>query len=261
MELERAVFGERTLQPRNTASISGMYDFKLFPRYGYTPDSSEDSGQISDQNLPGVTMYSEDNGSVSFYGITSTMNLLIPVERLLDDPQYDSKRPNKKQKRSDRESEATSAVLNGALQELIYATNSIHKIGGLIIRERIADAHFDCFLGAVSDTIPVLAPSTLRSAYQQFWSSSPSESDTSLSRQRQCLVYSVLALGSLYSSKGPESSEWASYYFTEAQGLIGTLFNTNSLDTVQAALMMVIISPRSSAYLCSQVNRQFMHII
>ncbi|CAI7651891.1 unnamed protein product [Penicillium pancosmium] len=226
VELERAVFGERTLQPRNTASIS-------------------DSGQILDQNLPGVTMYSQDNGSLSFYGTTSTLNLFIPVERLLNDPQCDSERPNKKQKRSDRESEATSAVLNGALQDQIYATNSIHKIGGLIIRERISDAHIDCFLGAVSDTIPVLAPSTVRAAYQKFWSSSPSELETSLSRQRQCLIYSVLALGSLYSSKGPEGSEWASYYFTEAQGLIGTFFNTNSLETVQAAMMMDVFSDMS----------------
>lgn len=208
-----------------------------------------------------MTIYSEDNGSLSFYGITSTLNLLIPVERLLNDPQCDSEPPNKRQKRPGRESELTSALLNEGLQDQIYATESIHKLRGLQIRERIADAHFDCFLESVNDAIPVLAPSTLRAAYELFWSSSPSELETSTSRQRQCLIYSVLALGSLYSNTESDDFEWASYYFAEAQSLIGTLFNTNSLSTVQAAMMMVIIPPRVSAYLCSRANRQFMHII
>jgi hypothetical protein len=258
VELERAVFGERTLQPRNTESISGTY--KFFPKRGFQINSSEDSGQISNQKLPGMTIYSENNSSLSFYGTTSTLNLLIPVDGILNDRQFDSERPDKRRKPSGRELEAASAISNRTLEDQIYATGDIHKAYGFEIQERIADAHFECFLGPVSDTIPVLAPSTLRAAYEQFWSSSPSDSETPISRQKRCLVYSVLALGSLYSNTGSDDTEWASYYFTEAQGLIGTLFSTNSLDTVQAAMMMVIIPSRSSPYQYLQRNRQFMHI-
>lgn len=242
VELERAVFGERTLQPRNTASISGTYC--LFPPHGYPTHITEDSGQILDQSLPGVTMHTKHNGSLSFYGTTSTLDLLIPINESLE-CQGDSGHSNKRQKRSGHESETASAILNGEIQDQIYASDDTQKAGGLRLRESIADAHFASFLQTVNETIPVLEPSTLRTSYQEFWSSPPSESQTPTSRQRQCLIYTVLAVGSIYSKAGPDDAEWASYYFAEAQSLVGTLFNVNSLYTVQAAMLMVIICFRS----------------
>lgn len=244
VELERAVFGERTLKPRATTSMSGMKGLLLRLADELEIDVTEDSGQISNQNLPGVTMYSETNSTLSFYGTTSTLSLLVPVRQLLMHSRSDSEPSEKRQKLSELDSGTRPAISRSELlQDQIYETDYERNVGALALRENLAAKHFDCFLQAVNDTISVLEPSTLRALYEQFWSRSPFELQTSASRQIQCLIYSVLALGSLYSESETRSNdaEWASYYFNAAQELLVTLFNANSLKTVQAAMMMVTI--------------------
>lgn len=190
-------------------------------------------------------MYSRDTGSLAFYGSTATLGLLASLE------ESDKPRPNKKQKRSGQESEATSDNANSTFQDQIYATGDSYRTSTSAVPEAIANAHFEYFLRVVSDTLPVLEPNILRATYERFWPSPQSRPGSPISRQGRCLIYSVLALGALHSKTNTSSvkdAEWAYDYFTEAQGLIGTLFSTNSLETVQAAMLMVIILLRRIRY-------------
>lgn len=188
-------------------------------------------------------MYSRDTDSLAFYGSTATLGLLTSVA-VSDNP-----RPNKKQKRSGPQSEATSDNSDSTFQDQIYATGDSYRTSTSAVQEAIASAHFEYFLRVVSDVLPVLEPNILRVAYERFWLSPQSRPGSPLTRQEQCLIYSVLALGAVHSNTSEKDAEWAFDYFAEAQGLIGTLFSTNSLETVQAAMLMVIILVRRTYYL------------
>lgn len=63
--------------------------------------------------------------------------------------------------------------------------------------------------------------------------------DDQVQQQSFCLLYAVLALGALYSSSEEDSSSWAAWYFSEAQEIIGRLFDAVNLELVQAAMFMV----------------------
>ncbi|OBT81483.1 hypothetical protein VE02_09266, partial [Pseudogymnoascus sp. 03VT05] len=62
--------------------------------------------------------------------------------------------------------------------------------------------------------------------------------DDQVQQQSFCLLYAVLALGALYSSDVEDSSSWAAWYFSEAQEIIGRLFDAVNLELVQAAMFM-----------------------
>jgi hypothetical protein len=53
-----------------------------------------------------------------------------------------------------------------------------------------------------------------------------------------CLLYAVLALGALYENDQADSSAWASWYFAEAQSMLGRLLDANNLALIQAATFL-----------------------
>jgi hypothetical protein len=58
-------------------------------------------------------------------------------------------------------------------------------------------------------------------------------------QQFLCLLHAVLALGALYEDEREDSSSWASWYFAEAQEMLGRLIDAVNLELVQAAMLMV----------------------
>ncbi|KAJ5812132.1 hypothetical protein N7474_008433 [Penicillium riverlandense] len=219
IELERAVFGERTYQPSSAV------------------DSPGGAGHTTDQNISGVTIFDEHN--VSSYGPTSTIALLKSMENKLswsESADGHSTRPTKRPRW-----ELTAPLISHSerVSRLdIYASADLQSEGTWKIREHLANAHVDCFFLTVHDTIPVLNEDTFRSAYGLFWNAPPSDSTNTHTRQSQCMIYSVLALGALYSKAAANDSQWAANYFAEAQKLLGGALGGNCLEIVQATMLM-----------------------
>ncbi|KAF3007584.1 hypothetical protein E8E13_007489 [Curvularia kusanoi] len=53
-----------------------------------------------------------------------------------------------------------------------------------------------------------------------------------------CLLYATCALGALYEDGHDDSSAWASWYFAEAQSMLGRLLGASNLDLAQAAILL-----------------------
>lgn len=53
-----------------------------------------------------------------------------------------------------------------------------------------------------------------------------------------CLLYAILALGALYEDDQEDSPTWASWYFAEAQSMLGRLLDASNLDPTQAATFL-----------------------
>jgi hypothetical protein len=49
----------------------------------------------------------------------------------------------------------------------------------------------------------------------------------------------VLALGALYEDEHEDSSSWASWYFAEAQEMLGRLLMASNIQLVQASTLLV----------------------
>jgi hypothetical protein len=63
------------------------------------------------------------------------------------------------------------------------------------------------------------------------------------------MIYSVLALGALYSKVAANDSQWAASYFAEAQKLLGGALGGNCLEIIQATMLMVTVLPLTPAFL------------
>lgn len=62
--------------------------------------------------------------------------------------------------------------------------------------------------------------------------------DDSRRPQFICLLYAVLALGALYEDDEDDSPVWASWYFGEAQSMLGRLLGASNLELTQAATFL-----------------------
>ena len=178
-------------------------------------------------------MFEDSTGSLSFYGPTSTFTILRSHDpHISRAANYDSDRERPQKRRRGA----------GYSPEDIYSSSDMTSTSGWTFQENLANKHIDCFFDKISDIIPVLNVPAFRSSYYSFLNpgnASPSESQIPRSRQRQCLIYSVLALGALYSETDRSGPEWAAKYFVKAQGLLGQLFGDNCLELVQATMFMV----------------------
>ena len=112
------------------------------------------------------------------------------------------------------------------------------------LQKDVADLHLENFFATIHVYFPIFDVPKFRAKYSRlrdlFGSNllfaSPRENQ--VQQQSLCLLYSVLALGALY-AEGDVSSSWASWYFSEAQELLGRLFDAVSLELVQAGMFMV----------------------
>lgn len=111
-------------------------------------------------------------------------------------------------------------------------------------RLHIADRHLENFFNTIHIFLPILDQAHLRSRYNKLrklfgdkrlafaTSGDPNRS------QFACLLYSILALGALYEDGQDDSCAWASWYFAEAQSMLGRLLDASNLDLTQAAMFL-----------------------
>ncbi|VUC22717.1 unnamed protein product [Clonostachys rosea] len=113
------------------------------------------------------------------------------------------------------------------------------------IRSCVADRHLDSFFQTIHIFIPLFYEPKFRERYGSIRALfgdhrlfSPATEDRTRP-QFVCLLYAVLALGALYEPEREDSSSWASWYFAEAQSMLGRLLEATNLQLVQAALLLV----------------------
>jgi hypothetical protein len=113
------------------------------------------------------------------------------------------------------------------------------------LSESIADRHLDSFFRTTHVLLPILDPAVFRARYSSLRKlfgdrrlvlATP---DDPSRPQFVCLVHAVLALGALYEDGQEDSSSWASWYFAEAQDMLGHLLDATNLQSVQAAVFLV----------------------
>lgn len=113
------------------------------------------------------------------------------------------------------------------------------------LRANIADRHLRNFFRTIHILLPIF---NINSFYAKYRALRPLFGDNCLllpcheSSGRQqflCLLHTVLALGALYEDEQEDSSVWASWYFAEAQELLGHLLDAANLELVQAAMLLV----------------------
>ncbi|KAK3900157.1 hypothetical protein C8A05DRAFT_36205 [Staphylotrichum tortipilum] len=112
------------------------------------------------------------------------------------------------------------------------------------LSEAVADRHLNNFFRTTHVLLPILDPavfrgrySTLRKLFGDRRLVLPTP-DGPGRPQFVCLLYSVLALGALYEDGHEDSSSWASWYFAEAQDMLGHLLDATNLQSVQAAVFL-----------------------
>ncbi|KAJ5662653.1 uncharacterized protein N7477_010269 [Penicillium maclennaniae] len=111
------------------------------------------------------------------------------------------------------------------------------------LQEDVADRHSENFFATIHTYFPIFDIPRFRAKYSRLSNlfgsnllfAPPRENQAQ--QQSLCLLYAVLALGALYADDD-DSSSWASWYFSEAQELLGRLFDAVSLELVQAGMFM-----------------------
>jgi hypothetical protein len=142
-----------------------------------------------------------------------------------------------------------SSVDVPGLQTLIDAYDYVMPLNSPIRRYRclqqdVADRHLDNFFATIHTYFPIFDVSNLRARYSRLRESFGSNllyasaGESQGQQQSLCLIYAILALGALYAAD-EDSSSWAAWYFSEAQELLGRLFDAVNLQLVQAGMFMV----------------------
>jgi len=113
------------------------------------------------------------------------------------------------------------------------------------LRDGIASRHLAAFFRTIHLYMPILDQAkfeskynTLRTLFGDRRLFSPTHDDPNRP-QFVCLLYAVLAMGALYEDDREDSPSWASWYFAEAQDMLGRLLEAANLQLVQAALFLV----------------------
>ncbi|KAL2828549.1 fungal-specific transcription factor domain-containing protein [Aspergillus pseudoustus] len=216
LELERAVFGERTYQHPCT----------------HTPDRTSSSVYVH-----------SSNGSLTFYGPTSTMVLLKEVESKLTRPDLTGNGRSSPRKRLrlqvQDESNSNNNFPSTSQRDDRTATGP-HQAAAWSLREGIATAHLECFFQSTHDILPVLGVPAFQAAYNSFWNGSHPRPAITQSYAWQALLYSILALGALRSTATDDALAWADNYFEEAQDRLKCMLGMSCVETVQATMFMAI---------------------
>ncbi|OAL17879.1 hypothetical protein AYO22_11223 [Fonsecaea multimorphosa] len=115
------------------------------------------------------------------------------------------------------------------------------------LRSQITDQHVESFFRTIHNFLPVLDVSRFRAKYGELRRLFDGTQAFTLGRGDQdgnqflCLLYAVLALGAQYEDDKEDSPLWGSWYFAEAQKLLGRLLDAVTLELVQAAMFMACI--------------------
>ncbi|KIW99996.1 uncharacterized protein Z518_10924 [Rhinocladiella mackenziei CBS 650.93] len=112
------------------------------------------------------------------------------------------------------------------------------------LRSDVADRHIESFFSTIHIFLPIFDVSKFRAKYNALRNLFGDNRLFVLSQgnhnrpQFLCLLYAVLALGALYEDERDDNSSWASWYFAEAQEILGRLLDAVNLELIQAAMLM-----------------------
>ncbi|KAH7109204.1 fungal-specific transcription factor domain-containing protein [Dactylonectria macrodidyma] len=200
----------------------------------------------------GVAQLNQQTECFEYYGQTSTFMIASSLGkrlRQLEDAS-DSSAPAKQRlhhSNPERLASRDESSRSLGLDELTGFCDYVIPLNALrsdrYLRDNIADRHIDSFFQTIHVLLPILDPVAFRARYgslrQLFGDRRLFLATTDDPRRPQfaCLLYAVLALGALYEDEQEDSSSWASWYFAEAQDMLGRLLNASNLQLVQATLL------------------------
>ncbi|KAM6505383.1 hypothetical protein FSOLCH5_014603 [Fusarium solani] len=208
----------------------------------------------------GVAQLNEQTGCFEYYGQTSTFMIASFLDkrlRQLDDVLEGN--PPAKRRRNDPAAGqqgptgegSDSLGLEGLTGFCDYVVPLNDLRGDRYLRETVADRHIDSFFRTIHIFLPILDPRAFRTRYESLRQLFGDRRlflatlDDPRRPQFVCLLYAVLALGALYENERDDSSSWASWYFAEAQEMLGRLLNSSNIQLVQAATLLVCTSALS----------------
>lgn len=112
------------------------------------------------------------------------------------------------------------------------------------LQVHVADRHLQTFFRTIHIYLPILDQARFNAKYSSLRKLFGDKRlifathDDSSRPQFVCLLYAVLALGALYEDDKEDSSIWASWYFAEAQSMLGRLLDASNLELTQAATFL-----------------------
>lgn len=112
------------------------------------------------------------------------------------------------------------------------------------LQAHIADRHLDNFFQTIHTFLPILDKPRFRIKYnslRKFFRDRRFIFATTEDPNRTqfiCLLYAILALGAMYEDDQDDSATWASWYFAEAQSMLGRLLDASNLELTQAATFL-----------------------
>ncbi|EEU33338.1 uncharacterized protein NECHADRAFT_89550 [Fusarium vanettenii 77-13-4] len=189
--------------------------------FAHAPDPSlqKPRKHPSERRSSGVAQLNEQTGCFEYYSkshfghLDSSSHLTANKRvRQLDDVLEGN--PPAKRRRNDlaagqqppNDKSSDSLRLEGLTSFCDYVVPLNDLRGDRYLRELIAGRHIDSFFRTIHIFLPILDI--------------------------------VLALGALYEDKREDSSSWASWYFAEAQQMLGRLLDSSNIQLVQAATFL-----------------------
>ncbi|KAF2844766.1 hypothetical protein T440DRAFT_302203 [Plenodomus tracheiphilus IPT5] len=203
--------------------------------------------------IRGITQVNQQTGCFEYYGRTSTFGIASSLgKRLRGLEDATASVPPAKQCRTELD-EVAAEPLDDNPKELglsdltsccdyVVPPNALRK--DRCLREAIADRHLESFFDTIHTFLPILDPETFKARYsslrklfgdRRLLLSAPNDGSRP---QFVCLMYAVLALGALYEDGQEDASSWASWYFAEAQDMLGRLLDASNLQLIQAATFL-----------------------
>ncbi|RVX74754.1 hypothetical protein B0A52_01031 [Exophiala mesophila] len=204
------------------------------------------------RTVSSVTEFNRQTGCFEYYGETSSFVVASSLGKRLNrfndgDSSVSASRGTNSEQGPLPEDRRPSIGVPG-LQTLLDAYDYVMPLNTPVRRYRslqqdVADRHLDNFFATIHVYFPIFDVSAFRAKYSQlrelFGSNLLHAPNGDIQGQQQslCLLYAILALGALYAAD-EDSSSWASWYFSEAQELLGRLYDAVNLQLVQAAMFM-----------------------
>ncbi|KAF5230013.1 hypothetical protein FANTH_14012 [Fusarium anthophilum] len=204
----------------------------------------------------GVAQLNQQTGCFEYYGQTSTFSIASHLGKRLrqleDVPDDDNEIPPATRRREDanyqHQEPRETCCQTLALDELPGFCDYVVPLNAIrsdrYIHEQIANRHMDSFFKTIHFLLPILSPATFKARYNSLRNLfgdrrlSLATLDDPTRPQFVCLMYAVLALGALYEDEREDSSLWASWYFAEAQNMLGHLLNASNLELIQALTLL-----------------------
>ncbi|KAF9699532.1 hypothetical protein EKO04_002477 [Ascochyta lentis] len=201
----------------------------------------------------GVVKLNQQTGCLEYYGRTSTFQIASALGKRIEHADGTSKNVSATKKRrieppqspSDSPGVAPKALNLDELTSFCDYIVPPHALrSDRRLQVHITDRHLQAFFCTIHLFLPVLDQTRFRSRYSSLRKLIGDKrlvcaTDDDASRpQFVCLLYAVLALGALYEDDEDDSPMWASWYFGEAQSMLGRLLDASNLELTQAATFL-----------------------